>query len=189
MASITALYDACVLYPAPLRDLLMQLALTDRFRAKWTDAIHAEWINAVLRERPDLTRRQLERTRDLMNRHVRDCIIEGYETLIPSIALPDLNDCHVLAAAIHGQADIIVTFNLKHFPVSALKPHGIKAQHPDEFLKNLWESFPADVCESVRKTRGRLKNPPKPVDEYLDILALQQLPETVTFLRKHRDLI
>jgi hypothetical protein len=185
----TALYDACVLYPAPLRDLLMQFALTDRFRAKWTDAIHAEWISAVLRERPDLTRPQLERTRDLMNRHVRDCIIEGYEVLIPSVALPDPNDRHVLAAAIHGQVDIIITFNLKHFPASVLKPHGIKAQHPDEFLKGLWESFPTDVCDSARKARGRLKNPPKSIDEYLAILAQQKLPETVAFLRKNRDLI
>jgi predicted nucleic acid-binding protein len=185
----TALYDACVLYPAPLRDLLMQVALTDRFRAKWTEAIHAEWINAVLRERPDLTRPQLERTRDLMNRHVRDCIIEGYEALIPSLVLPDPNDRHVLAAAIHGRADVIVTFNLKHFPASALKPHGMKAQHPDEFLKGLWEPFPVDICESVRKTRARLKNPPKSVDEYPDILALQRLPETVAFLRQHHELI
>jgi predicted nucleic acid-binding protein len=186
---LTALYDACVLYPAPLRDLLMQLALTDRFRAKWTAAIHAEWINAVLRERPDLTRPQLERTRDLMNRHVRDCIIEGYEALIPTLVMPDPKDRHVLAAAIHGHADIIVTFNLKHFPASALKPHGVKAQHPDEFLKSLFDSFPVDVCESARKTRARLKNPPKTVDEYLDILTLQRLPETVAFLRKNRELI
>jgi predicted nucleic acid-binding protein len=185
----TALYDACVLYPAPLWDLLMQLALMNHFRAKWTDAIHAEWINAVLRERPDLTRPQLERTRDLMNRHVRDCIIEGYEALIPSLALPDQNDRHVLAAAIHGQADIIVTFNLKHFPASALKPHGIKAQHPDEFLNNLCETAPLDMCESARKTRARLKNPPKSANEYLDILALQKLPETVAFLRKSHELI
>ena len=189
MASLAALFDSCVLYPAPLRDLLMQLALTDRFRAKWTEAIHAEWINAVLRERPDLTRLQLERTRDLMNQHVRDCIVEGYEDLIPSLVLPDPKDRHVLAAAIHGHADIIVTFNLKHFPASALKPHGIKAQHPDDFLKNLCVSAPTDVCESARKTRARLKNPPKTVDEYLDILAHQRLPETVAFLRGNRHLI
>ncbi len=66
MANFTAIYDACVLYPAPLRDLLMHLALTDLFRAKWTDAIHDEWIRSVLENRPDLTREQLERTRALM---------------------------------------------------------------------------------------------------------------------------
>jgi hypothetical protein len=59
----TAVFDACVLYPAPLRDLLMHLALTDLFRAKWTDQIHDEWIRSVLEQRPDLRREQLERTR------------------------------------------------------------------------------------------------------------------------------
>jgi hypothetical protein len=67
VANFIALYDACVLYPAPLRDLLMHMALTDLYRAKWTNAIHEEWIRNVLANRPDLTRQQLERTCELMN--------------------------------------------------------------------------------------------------------------------------
>ena len=73
----TVLYDACVLYPAPLRDLLLRLALTDLYRARWSEAIHEEWIRAVLRNRPDLSRQQLERTRALMNAHVRDALVDG----------------------------------------------------------------------------------------------------------------
>jgi hypothetical protein len=73
----TVLYDACVLYPAPLRDLLLRLALTDLSRARWSEAIHEEWIRAVLRNRPDLSRQQLERTRALMNAHVRDALVDG----------------------------------------------------------------------------------------------------------------
>jgi hypothetical protein len=61
-SNFTALYDACVLYPAPLRDLLMQLALTDLFRARWTDQIHDEWIRSVLKNRPDLTLEKLTKT-------------------------------------------------------------------------------------------------------------------------------
>lgn len=102
MTHFTALSDACVLYPAPLRDLLMHLALTDLFRAKWTDQIHDEWIRSVLEQRPDLRREQLERTRQLMNAHVRDCLVTGYEDLIPALSLPDPDDRHVLAAAIRG---------------------------------------------------------------------------------------
>ena len=86
-SSFTVLYDSCVLYPAPLRDLLMQLALTDLFRAKWTDAIHEEWMRNVAADRPDLSRAQLERTRDLMNANVRDCLVTGFEPLVD--ALPD----------------------------------------------------------------------------------------------------
>lgn len=100
MTTFTALYDACVLYPAPLRDLLLRVALTDLFRARWTDRIHDEWIEALLRSRPDLTREQLERTRRLMNESVRDCLVTDYESLIDGITLPDPNDCHVVAAVV-----------------------------------------------------------------------------------------
>ena len=88
----TVIYDACVLYPAPLRDLLMRLALTDLYRARWSDQIHEEWITAVLRNRSDLSRAQLERTRSLMNAHVLDALVDGYQSLIPALELPDPDD-------------------------------------------------------------------------------------------------
>ncbi len=100
MSTYTALLDANVLYPAPLRDLLLQLAVTDLFRAKWTAEIHREWIEALLRKEPHRDRARLERTRDLMDSSTRDCLVTGYEALIPSLQLPDPNDRHVLAAAI-----------------------------------------------------------------------------------------
>jgi hypothetical protein len=112
----------------------MNLAITDLFRAKWTDDIHDEWIRNVLKNRPDLTKERLRRTRDLMNSHVRDCLVIGYQDLIPSLTLPDVNDRHVLAAAIVARADVIVTYNLKDFPATILEQYGIEAQHPDEFL-------------------------------------------------------
>jgi hypothetical protein len=98
--AFTALYDACVLYPAPLRDLLLQLALTDLFRAKWTEAIHDEWTRNLLANRPELKPELLARTRELMNAHVRDCLVEDYEPLVAGLTLPDPDDRHVLAAAI-----------------------------------------------------------------------------------------
>jgi hypothetical protein len=89
----------CVLYPAPLRDLLMRLALTDLYHAKWTQEIHKEWMRNLLKNRPDLTIERLESVRARMDLHVRDGLIEGYEELIDGIKLPDPNDRHVLAAA------------------------------------------------------------------------------------------
>ena len=105
--AFTALYDACVLFPAPVRDLPLHLAVTDQFRARWTDAIHEEWIRAVLNSRPDLSRERLERTRRLMDAHVRDALITDFEDLIPTLTLPDPDDRHVLAAAIRARADVI----------------------------------------------------------------------------------
>lgn len=77
MANFTAIYDACVLYPAPLRDFLMELALTDLFKARWTDEIHDEWIRNVLKNRSDLTIEKLTRTKNRMNTAVRDCLVTG----------------------------------------------------------------------------------------------------------------
>jgi predicted nucleic acid-binding protein len=126
--AFTALYDACVLYPAPIRDVLMHLALTDLFRARWTDEIHEEWIRSVLRNRPDLSRERLLRTRDPMNAHVRDALITNYQDLIVGLSLPDPNDRHVLAAAIKGRADVIVTYNTRDFPADILAMYEISAQ-------------------------------------------------------------
>jgi predicted nucleic acid-binding protein len=189
VSAFTVIYDACVLYPAPLRDLLMQLAVSDLFRAKWTDQIHEEWIENLLEKRPDLKRERLERTRLLMNTSVRDALVTGYEPLIAGIVLPDEDDRHVVAAAIKGHADAIVTFNLKDFPDSAIGPYGIEAIHPDDFLYSQIGLSSAAVCSAAKACRERLKSPPKSVDEYLQILESQELPQTVAALRYFRDLI
>jgi predicted nucleic acid-binding protein len=160
-SNFTALYDACVLYPAPLRDLLVQLAFTDLFRARWTDQIHNEWMRSLLKQRPDLTIEQLTHTKELMNSHVRDCLVDGYEYLVPTLTLPDPNDRHVLAAAIAGSADVIVTFNLKDFPASILAQYDIEAQHPDDFVSDLLDLNPHAVRAAAEKCRQRLRNPPK----------------------------
>lgn len=179
----TVVFDANVLYPAPLRDFLMRLALTDLFRAKWTNMIHDEWIRNVLIKRPEL-KEQLKRTRQLMNASVRDCLVEDFEYLIPTIELPDEDDRHVVAAAIHGHADMIVTFNLKDFPESALEKHKLEAQHPDDFIYHQMGLQPALVCQAAAEHRASLKNPPKTQDEYLDTLLKQGLTQTVAELKK-----
>jgi predicted nucleic acid-binding protein len=179
-----ALYDSCVLYSAPLRDLLMQLALTDLFQARWTDEIHDEWIRNVLKNRPDLTIEQLTRTKDLMNRYVRDCLVIGYEWIIPSLNLPDPGDRHILAAAIKAEASAIVTFNLKDFPPLILDQYEIEAQHPDDFILDLIDLNYLKVANAVITCHQRLKNPPKSLDEYLEILLKQGLQNTVKSLQQ-----
>ena len=153
VSSSCALFDACVLYPAPLRDFLMHLAITDLFRAKWTDEIHDEWIRNLLKNRPDLTMERLHHTRDLMNSNVRDCLVLGYKEPIPSLNLPDANDRHVLAAAICAGAEVIVTHNLSDFPATTLDQYGIEAQHPDEFIIHLIDLAPSVICEAAKRQR------------------------------------
>ena len=180
MSNFTAFLDASVLYPAPLRDLLLELAVSDLYRAKWSNAVHTEWTNALLRKRPDLTRERLERTRHLMNTHVRDALVVDFEDLIDVLKLPDPDDRHVLAAAIKGRADLIVTANLKDFPADVLTRWGIEAQHPDEFLTHQFHLSQPVFLKAAKTVRLRLENPPKSVGEYLDTLRAQGLLATVS---------
>lgn len=189
MGHFTVLYDANVLYPAPLRDVLMQLALTGLFRAKWTNRIHEEWIRNVLKNRPDLSRELLEKTKSLMNSAVLDCLVGSYEDIEMGLQLPDLNDRHVLAAAIVSSCDVIVTFNIKDFPNRELDKYSIEAQHPDDFLMHLADLDCKEFCSAIKTTRMRLKNPPKNIAEYLDILSNQGLTKTGLFLKDHQSLL
>lgn len=183
------MYDACVLYPAPLRDLLVQLAGAGLFRAKWTDAIHDEWIRNLLEKRPDLDPRDLERTKELMNR-TPDSLVTGYEHLIKVVDdLPDEDDRHVVAAAIHARAELIVTFNLKDFPGSVLSRHNVEAVHPDDFITYQFDLDKPKVLVAAQTCRRRLKSPPKTAEEYLDTLKAQGLPQTVAALTRYAALI
>jgi hypothetical protein len=184
VASIV-LYDACVLYPAPLRDLLMQLALTGLFQARWTNEIHDEWTRSVLANRPDISPEGLARCRQLMDAHVPDCLITEYESLIPGLNLPDANDRHVLAAAIHGGASVILTFNLADFPALVLREFHIEAMHPDEFVCRLWDEHPDSVVHAMILHRASLKRPPKSAIEYLASLEQCSLTELVAQLGPH----
>lgn len=185
----TALLDANILYSAPIRDLFLQLAVSDVFRVKWTTDIHREWINALLRKEPHRDRAALERTRALVDRATRDCLVTGYESIIPTLDLPDPDDRHILAAAITGHCDVIVTKNLQDFPKATVNPYRIEVQHPDEFLSNHLKLTPGIFCESVRKVRARLKAPPLSVGDYLANLSKQELVATAAELGQFAPLL
>jgi len=183
MATPIVLLNANVLYPAALRDLLVRLAIAGAMEARWTDTIHDEWTRNVLANRPDLSRERIERTRDLMNAAVPDCLVTGYEPLIETLSLPDPDDHHVLAAAIRSGAELILTFNARDFPTPALALHDLVIQHPDEFVLRLLDESELAVREAARRHRAALRNPPKSVDDYLATLAEAGLKQTVVRLR------
>lgn len=188
-SNFTAIYDACVLYPAPLRDFLMWLGLSGRFRARWSPQIHEEWKRSLLRNRQELTVEQLNRTSDLMDKAIPDALVTGYETLAESLRLPDPDDRHVLAAAIRCGASVIVTFNEKDFPNEALEPFGVEAQHPDLFIDNLFDLDPAAVVTAAQRQRAQLKHPSMAVDDYLDVLLKQGLAQTTQALSSYRAIL
>lgn len=182
-SNYTVVYDANVMYPAPLRSFLMYLALSGEFRARWTNMIHEEWIRNLQENRPGLSKEKLERTRQLMDQNVPGALVTGFESLIQGVVLPDPGDRHVVAAGIQTRAEAIITFNLKDFPESALSPFGMEAIHPDDFICDLINLNASAVIEAARRHRTSLKKPAYTASEYLDILLRQQLPQAVARLR------
>ena len=181
--AFVVLYDACVLFPAPLRDILLRIAVTGIVRARWTERILDECFRNISEQRPDLKPNALTRTRKLMNEAVPDCLVEGFEDLIDGLQLPDSNDRHVLAAAIRAGAQAIVTFNLRDFPGVQLAPFGVEAIHPDDFVVDLIDLAPGVVTNVVAEQAAALRNPPRTIAEMLDTLRDQGLPQAVAKLR------
>lgn len=180
----TVVYDANVLFPAPLRDLLIRIAASGLVRARWTETILDECFRSILARRPTLSPDSLLRTRALMGYAVRDALVTGYEGSIDGLSLPDASDRHVLAAAIQAEASLIVTFNLQDFPSSALEPHGIQAQHPDDFLLDLADRNPTGVRDAIAAQARALRSPPVSLLDLLDILRAQGLPSTAARIRQ-----
>jgi len=182
--AFVVLYDACVLYPAPLRDLLIRLANKSIVRARWSEAILDECFRNILANRPDLRPEALERTRELMRQAVPDCMVSGFEALVEGIDLPDRDDRHVLAAAIRAGAQTIVTFNLADFPAARLASYNIEAKHPDDFILDAIDLAPGLVASVVSQQAAALKSPPRSVGELLETLRDQGLVRAVAKLRE-----
>jgi len=182
---IRVVLDACVLYSAPLRGFLLNIATDKLIFPFWSEEIQDEWTRSLLRKRPDLMPESIERTRKRMAFHFPGSLVRGHESIIPTLALPDPNDRHVLAAAIHVKATYIVTFNLDDFPKAVLQQYGIEAMSPDEFVQQLIQRAPLPFLLAVRNHRLSLLRPPKTTNEYLATLEKQRLPKTIAFLREH----
>jgi len=169
--------------PASVRDLLMQLATTGVFRAKWSQQILDE-LRTVLVGRQGKPADRVDRMIALMLEHAPDPLVTGFEPTIAGLVLPDPADRHVLAAAVHGGADVIVTCNLRHFPEAVTNPLGVEAQHPDEFIANLIDLHPGVVIASVHTILERLKHPRLTPAALLDSYARNQLVRTAVQLRE-----
>ncbi|MCY3779301.1 MAG: PIN domain-containing protein [Chloroflexi bacterium] len=186
----TAFLDANVLYSAAVRDICMEVALAKMHRAKWSADVHREWIEAVSRNRPDLKPNNLQRTRELMDLSIPSALVAGYEQLIECIPLEkDPDDRHVVAAAIVGQCDVIVTNDLSHFPKDKLRRYDLEVLRPDDFLANHLDLEPGTFCTAVRTARVTKKNPPYTVEEYLSNLTAHGLVVTVARLRQYAHLL
>lgn len=184
MSSFAAVLDANVLYSYPLTSVLLELAEARLYRPIWSNDIHAEWMRAVTQKRPDIAPDRLDRRRIAMDEALPDACVGGYSRLIAALSLPDIDDRHVLAAAIRARAQVIVTFNEKHFPSDVLSEFDLCTQHPDTFLRHLIDLAPSVVRARLENAAGLLKNPPMTVEEYIAMIERQSLPESAAALRE-----
>jgi predicted nucleic acid-binding protein len=183
----TVLLDANVMHPAIVRGALLWFAASRLFRPLWSKAILAEWEESLRRRFPDLATDYFERQRTYMNSFA-EALVEGYEPLMPALALPDPKDVHVLAAAIHGRADAIVTYNLKDFPVEVAARHGIEVKHPDDFIVNVIDLDTAKALTAIGSQRRQFRNPAVTAEDYLDRLRKSGLVQASHRLQPMTDL-
>ncbi|NNU81019.1 PIN domain-containing protein [Halovulum dunhuangense] len=169
------LLDACVLYPTVLRDILIETAAAGGFTPLWSDRILEEWARAAERSAlADGPRARAEIA--LLRTRFPDASIEAPDD--PALSLPDPNDIHVLAAAIHGGAEAIVTLNLRDFPGRTLARHGLMLRSPDSVLLELHDAGEIPVARIAQAARARaetLSGQPQPLRGILKRANLPRL--------------
>ena len=189
-ARYTALLDACVLHPMAMADALMSLASAGLYAAKWTRMIESEWMASIEKRRPDLIGR-LDYRRDRMRDAAPDWEVEeqAWRPIAPGLTLPDQGDVHVLAAALAGHADCIVTANLRDFPAAVVDPLGIEVMHPDQFIVAQWDLDQWLAVAAFKRMRERWKKPQASPEDFAAALERGGLPSTAQRLREAAELI
>jgi predicted nucleic acid-binding protein len=180
-----AVFDACILYPFHLRNVLIQAAVDRLVEARWSDEIHDEWIRNLAAHAPAVPMERLQNTRRLMNEALPRALVSGHETHIPLVNLPDPNDRHVVAAGIAAGAAIILTWNLRHFPAKELKKFGLRRETPDVFLSGLYDKVPDLAIGSLANARRNLTKSRVSAPGFINILNSQKLIELAKRADKH----
>jgi predicted nucleic acid-binding protein len=165
------LLDASVLVPYPLVDLLLRLADQGVYRPLWSENILSETRRALIEKRnlpPDKADRRIKAMRD----NFIDAEVTGYQELIGSMR-NHVGDRHVLAAAVRERAEVIVTANLKHFPVEAVRPYHIDVRHPDDFLLDQIDLYEDATRAALQSIVDAYQNPRYTPHQILEALGTQ----------------
>ena len=183
------LADTNILHSAGMRDILLQLAVADLLQPRWSPDIGHELMRTLRNRRPDIDPKTIENAWKDMNHYFPEAMITGYEHLVDDVDLPDPQDRHILAAAIHGNCNVIVTQNLKDFPAEATDPFGIEVCNADDFFMTIFISHPQEFLESIHAILLRLKSPSYSVAEYLEMRAREGLDNIAAELLRHAHLL
>ncbi|WP_209623381.1 PIN domain-containing protein [Saccharothrix coeruleofusca] len=161
-------FDACVLFKPYLCDTVLSIAECGIYRPLWSGDVLTE-LERNLRKR-GVSEEQVARRLDRMSHHFPDAEVLGYEGLVDAMSNHP-KDRHVLAAAVRGGAEVLVTENLKDFPKAALDPYDIIAMHQDDFLQDQLDLAPGAVLAALRRQTSRYRKYPRSVEDLLDVLG------------------
>ena len=175
----TALLDANVLVPISLADTVLRAAEKEIYLPRWSKAILGETDRALRRVRPDLPESRVRARLTAMNDRFPEACVEHFEGLVPTIHLPDANDRHVLAAAVVGHADVIVTRNLKDFPPEDLAPWNLETVDPDTFLRDMLDLLPDIMVKVIIEQAADKQHPAQGIDDVLISLERAGVPGSV----------
>ncbi len=148
------LIDACVLYPTVLRELVLGYAKTGAFTPLWSERILEEWRRAALRQ-SEHDGVIAEGEIALAQAAFPNALVDVTQATRNRLFLSDPDDIHVLAAAVDGDADALLTLNVRDFPTNTLAAEGILRRHPDEFLLEAFHRDEAGMREVVAKVMAR----------------------------------
>jgi predicted nucleic acid-binding protein len=176
----TAVLDTNVIYPVIIRDLLFWFAHYELYTPKWSKHIFAEWQSVMVRKGVALA--EATKRVNVANLAFPDALVHNYEGLLGSLELPDPDDCHVLAAAIKVNANIIVTNNLRDFPEDYLETFGLKAKSADDFLTDIIDLNPEEALKAFKEMVLHKKNPELNDYEVLDLIRKSGLKDTANYL-------
>ncbi len=176
----TCVLDTNVIYPIEIRDLLFWFAHYDLFTPKWSNHIFDEWADVM--ERKGITEEEVKKRTNVANKAFPDALVINYEPLIQGLTLPDEKDCHVLAAAIKINANVIVTNNLKDFPLDYLTTFGLVAKSADDFIADIIDLNHDKAVEAFRNLVLNRRNPDLDEFEVLDNFRMNGLIDSANYL-------
>jgi len=181
--SFRVIYDANALFGALQRSILVRVGVHQtkfNLRILVTHEILDEMANAVQRKYPDFSTEQSESLKAAIIASVADCLVTGYEHRVPAVDISDLDDRHVLAAAVHARAQAIVTDD-RDFERAVLEPHGLIAQRPDDFLTDLFD-LNAVVARQLVGEEAGVRN--VTVDDLIDLIEERGLIRFAQHLKR-----
>ena len=171
-----AVLDACVIFPTVLREILIGVAARGLYEPLWSDRILREWVLALRKFGPE-AQAEAEAQSVRLRAAFPRALLGEQPAIEARLLLPDRNDHHVLAVAIAGHADCIVTFNARDFPRHVLAEEGITRRDPDSLLWELWSHHPDQVAAVVHEVHATAQRLAGEVLALKALLKRAQLPK------------